>query len=153
MEIIIGLLIVAVGIWYIFFRDVYKDTKITEAAVVPQNEEAKPEVAPVVEAGPAKCGCGRSPTGFCVGLHKLSTDEWAVHADNPNMVIQLQPTPAPAVAPEPAPVVKAPAKKPAAKKTAGAKPAAKPATNKPAARATTAKKPASASGTTKSKKA
>jgi len=22
------------------------------------------------------CGCGRSSTGFCVGLHKLSAEEW-----------------------------------------------------------------------------
>lgn len=25
---------------------------------------------------PAICGCGRSATGFCTGLHKLSDDEW-----------------------------------------------------------------------------
>jgi len=31
----------------------------------------------------ARCGCGRSQTGFCVGLHSLSPEEWAVHADNP----------------------------------------------------------------------
>ena len=30
-----------------------------------------------------KCGCGRSQTGFCVGLHSLSPEEWASHADNP----------------------------------------------------------------------
>lgn len=36
--------------------------------------EPKPE--------PAKCGCGRSTTGLCVGLHKLSDDEWAKHPDN-----------------------------------------------------------------------
>lgn len=23
-----------------------------------------------------KCGCGRSPTGKCVGFHALSEDEW-----------------------------------------------------------------------------
>ena len=34
-------------------------------------------------AEPAKCGCGRSPTGYCVGLHKLTQEEWAVHPDNP----------------------------------------------------------------------
>ena len=22
------------------------------------------------------CGCGRSPTGFCTGLHALSDEEW-----------------------------------------------------------------------------
>ena len=31
---------------------------------------------------PAKCGCGRSPTGYCVGHHKLTDAEWAAHADN-----------------------------------------------------------------------
>lgn len=30
-----------------------------------------------------KCGCGRSQTGFCVGLHSLTPEEWSVHADNP----------------------------------------------------------------------
>ena len=30
-----------------------------------------------------KCGCGRSQTGFCVGLHSLTPEEWANHADNP----------------------------------------------------------------------
>jgi CDGSH-type Zn-finger protein len=25
---------------------------------------------------PAICGCGRSATGFCTGLHELSDDEW-----------------------------------------------------------------------------
>jgi hypothetical protein len=23
-----------------------------------------------------KCGCGRSPTGKCIGLHALTEDEW-----------------------------------------------------------------------------
>ena len=31
---------------------------------------------------PAKCGCGRSETGFCVGLHKLTEEEWAKHPAN-----------------------------------------------------------------------
>lgn len=35
---------------------------------------------------PPKCGCGRSPTGFCVGLHKLSDAEWAMSDKNPNKV-------------------------------------------------------------------
>ena len=37
-----------------------------------------------VEAAAPQCGCGRSPTGFCVGLHKLSAEEWAVSDQNPN---------------------------------------------------------------------
>lgn len=49
-------------------------------------EEPKVEEAPykVEEPAPVKCGCGRSSTGYCVGLHKLTTDEWAVHDSNPN---------------------------------------------------------------------
>lgn len=60
---------------------------------------------------PIKCGCGRSASGYCVGLHKLTQEEWAVHPENPKKV-----TP---------PAAKAPAKKaPAKKKSATAKPAA-----------------------------
>ena len=41
---------------------------------------------PAQPAEPAKCGCGRSPTGLCVGLHKLSDEEWATNDANPNKV-------------------------------------------------------------------
>lgn len=57
-------------------------------------------IAPITDtyqpavAEPAKCGCGRSPTGFCVGLHKLSVEEWAVHADNPNKLKAVEKAPA-----------------------------------------------------------
>lgn len=98
---------------------------------VPYKVEA-PVAAPAapVPPGPAQCGCGRSPTGICVGLHKLTADEWAVHADNP---VKAAP-PAPAkkqAAPRKPPAAKAaPAKKPAAikaapKKAAPRKPTAK----------------------------
>jgi len=95
----------------------------------PYKTEAPVQVAPVMEAKPvaetpvepAKCGCGRSQTGFCVGLHKLTATEWASHPDNPT-----KPAAAEAVAAKPA-------RKPRAT------PAAKPAT-KPAA-ITAAKKP------------
>ena len=50
---------------------VQKDTTLEAAA--PYKVEA-PE--------PVKCGCGRSPTGNCVGLHKLTDAEWAAHPDN-----------------------------------------------------------------------
>lgn len=70
--------------------------------------------APQVDAKPstqAKCGCGRSPSGFCVGLHALTTEEWAVHADNPAKAkAPAKPKKAPAVKPAVA------AKKPRAKK-------------------------------------
>ena len=38
----------------------------------------------------AKCGCGRSPTGFCVGLHKLSEAEWnkAKNAEDALLVLE-----------------------------------------------------------------
>lgn len=75
-----------------------------------------PVVTPVMippTPEPVKCGCGRSASGFCIGLHKLTPDEWAVHPDNPKKVVP--------------PAAKAPAKKtPAKKKPAADKPAAKP---------------------------
>lgn len=73
-------------------------------------KEPQVEVPYKVEAPePAKCGCGRSQTGFCVGLHKLTPEEWAVHKDNP-----AKPKKA-----------KAPAKPKAEKKPAEKKPRAK----------------------------
>jgi CDGSH-type Zn-finger protein len=75
-----------------------------------------------VNRQPVKCGCGRSESGFCVGLHKLSEEEWAVHDANPKKI-------------EPKPAAITAAKKPAAKKAATKKPAAK----KPAARKKAAK--------------
>jgi hypothetical protein len=63
---------------------------------------------------PAKCGCGRSPTGLCVGLHKLSEDEWAKHPDNKSAVAE----------PKKAPVKKQPVQKKAAAPKAEAKPKA-----------------------------
>jgi hypothetical protein len=82
--------------------------------------EAPYKVETPVQAGPAKCGCGRSQTGNCVGLHKLTPEEWAVHADNPNA------TKAPAAAMTAKPKkAKAPAK-PKAEKTAKPKAPKKP---------------------------
>jgi hypothetical protein len=76
----------------------------------------------VANRAPAKCGCGRSSTGLCVGLHKLSESEWAAHDANPNKAAGSKPAAITA------------AKKPAAKKPAAKKPAAKkaPAKKKPA---------------------
>jgi hypothetical protein len=71
---------------------------------------------------PPKCGCGRSSTGYCVGLHKLTPEAWASHPNNPDMVGKIVAEPArpakkPRKAAAPKPVVaKAPAK-PRAKKT------------------------------------
>jgi hypothetical protein len=77
-----------------------------------------------VETTAPKCGCGRSPTGFCVGLHKLTAEEWAVSDQNPN-----QASVAKATADNKAAAVtkakKAPAKKTAAKPAAAKRAPAK----------------------------
>ena len=71
------------------------------------------------------CGCGRSPTGNCMGLHKLSDAEWAMHDLNPNRVavapvVVTADSPNAVVSPE---IVAeaAPLKKPRAKKAAAPK--------------------------------
>jgi hypothetical protein len=97
--------------------------KVEAPAVTPVPVVAEPAPVVATPVEPARCGCGRSSTGLCVGLHKLSTDEWAVHADNPSKP----------VAKETAPVKKQPAaRKPRAKKPTGSKPAAIKAPARPA---------------------
>lgn len=49
------------------------------------------QVSSPVEA--PKCGCGRSDTGYCVGLHKLTAEEWAVHPKNPLSAVVETPAP------------------------------------------------------------
>jgi len=67
---------------------------------------------------PVKCGCGRSSSGECVGLHALSAEQWEVSDKNPNkIVVQEKPV-------ESKPAKKAPAKKAAAKPKTPAKPRA-----------------------------
>ena len=61
-----------------FFKNLFKGKEPSPVAEAPYKVEAP------VESGPAKCGCGRSQSGNCVGLHKLTPEEWATHADNPN---------------------------------------------------------------------
>jgi hypothetical protein len=75
-----------------------------------------------VEATAPQCGCGRSPTGFCVGLHKLSAEEWAVSDQNPNKASVADVTAGDKAA---AKAKKAPAKKPAAKPVVAKKAPAK----------------------------
>ena len=77
-----------------------------------------------VEATAPQCGCGRSPTGFCVGLHKLTAEEWAVSDQNPNKASVAEVT-ADNKAAAVAKVKKAPAKKTADKKPAAKKAPAK----------------------------
>ena len=77
-----------------------------------------------VEATAPQCGCGRSPTGFCVGLHKLTAEEWAVSDQNPNKASVAEVT-ADNKAAAVAKVKKSPAKKTADKKPAAKKAPAK----------------------------
>jgi len=85
--------------------------------------EKKKVVETTKPVEPPKCGCGRSSTGNCVGLHKLTEEQWASDSRNPNKVIPT--VEAPVEAKTEAPVetsaeVKKP-KKPRAKKADAAK--------------------------------
>jgi hypothetical protein len=97
-----------------FFKSFFSK-KNEPAEPVPYKVET-PVVTPIMVppvSEPVKCGCGRSASGFCVGLHKLTPDEWASHTDNPKKVTL--------------PAAKVPAKKaPAKKKPAAIKASASP---------------------------
>lgn len=115
------ILMVLVLVWYVWSRQISAVAEIkepkavqdTEIAAQPAPEKvseppaetvltepvAKTEMVVDTPAEPAKCGCGRSSSGLCVGLHLLSDADWAVHADNPNQPVVE------------APVVEAPTKK------------------------------------------
>ena len=69
---------------------------------------------------PTKCGCGRSPSGYCTGLHKLSDAAWAEKQDADNPMTRLAPEVEAALVP--VTVKKVAGTKPA--KVAKAKPAA-----------------------------
>ena len=107
MEIFILLLMaVLAGFWWVNHTMKKKEEKLKEETVdnnqapykvevvEPKTEVVVNEAVAVAEVAkpvePTKCGCSRSPTGFCVGLHKLSAEEWAVHADNPQKKVNEQ---------------------------------------------------------------
>ncbi len=73
-----------------FFKSFFSKAKQPESTAPYKVEAPVPayDVAPQPE--PAKCGCGRSQTGLCVGLHKLSPAEWAAHPDNPKPPVTEQ---------------------------------------------------------------
>ena len=117
-----------------FFTGKKQETKSAhplDAVTTPDVPQAPYKLEPPAETTPIpyvpaneppKCGCGRSPTGYCVGLHKLSPEAWASHPNNPDMVGKIVAEPArpekkprKAAAPKPA-AIKAPAKS-RAKKT------------------------------------
>lgn len=136
MEIIIGLVFLAAVAAWIYYRTVLgndnqsvsdsKDSTLEAPYKIetPAPQAAEPAPVPAVEE-PRRCGCGRSASGFCVGLHALSPEQWAEHPDNPR-----RPTPA---------VKKTTARKPAAKKDKAAAPAAVPAKKTTAKTSTKAK--------------
>ena len=74
--------------------------------------EAPYKIEAPAPATQTKCGCGRSQSGFCVGLHSLTSEEWATHADNPARPKKTRAKKAPAEKPA------VTAKKPRAKKAA-----------------------------------
>ena len=86
-----------------------------------------PMMVPPPAPEPAKCGCGRSTTGYCVGLHKLTAQEWAVHPNNPvkPVIEQTKSKPDRKTVTKDKPAKKPAAIKAAPKKAAPRKPAAK----------------------------
>ena len=88
---------------------------VTAPYKVPEPAAVTP--IPLIPANePPKCGCGRSSTGFCVGLHKLSPEAWAAKQATINPVAAVE------IAAEPVEPVKK--KRTYAKKPAAPKPAA-----------------------------
>ena len=85
-----------------------KPRVIPEPAAPYKVEAPVPASAEAVRA-PVKCGCGRSSTGDCVGLHALTADQWAASDKNPNRVVAEEKSA------EVIPVKKAPAKSKVAK--------------------------------------
>jgi hypothetical protein len=118
---------------FLFGKLPAEQTPSAPVEAVPYKVEAPAPVAPIPADTAPKCGCGRSPSGLCVGLHKLSADEWAVHADNPSKVGKPADDRVEATAPT------KPASKPRAKPAAAAK---KPAAIKAAPRKAAPRKPA-----------
>ena len=88
MYTILGLIALAAAIAVVYKLLNHKDA--TPDPLETAEQEAKATVAAVEEKVAVKekpsCGCGRSPTGYCVGLHKLSDAEWAISDKNPNRV-------------------------------------------------------------------
>jgi hypothetical protein len=110
-----------------FFTGKKSETVTAPPVSAPYKVEPPAETTPIpyVPANePPRCGCGRSSTGYCVGLHKLSPEAWASHPNNPDMVGKIvaepaQPAKKPRKAVEKKPVVvKAPAAKAPAKSRA-----------------------------------
>lgn len=62
-----------------------------QESVAPAKMETPAVEAPSTKIEPVKCGCGRSPSGYCVGLHSLTAEEWNAHPANPAPVVAAVP--------------------------------------------------------------
>ena len=134
MEIVITLVVLGLAAYWVYDLSQKQkkdaDTKLDTWQPPKELTEKPAEVSGSenrVEAISPKCGCGRSPTGFCVGLHKLTAEEWAVSDQNPNRttgvaveaittVVENKPAKKPATKKGAYEGNRAPAKKPAAKR-------------------------------------
>lgn len=107
----------------------------SEAPVAPYKVETPAVEAPATKVEPVKCGCGRSPSGYCVGLHSLTAEEWNAHPANPvPVVVAAAPEAKPVAKAKPAPKVGKTAAKAAKAADAKKKPAAMKAPAKPRAK-------------------
>ena len=61
--------------------------RVIPEPVAPYKVEAPVPASAEAVRAPVKCGCGRSSTGDCVGLHALTADQWATSDKNPNRVV------------------------------------------------------------------
>jgi CDGSH-type Zn-finger protein len=55
-------------------EDISKRLEETNKSIFPEAIQYTEEYYSKV---PAKCGCGRSETGFCTGLHRIPKKQWA----------------------------------------------------------------------------
>ena len=46
-----------------------------------------------VKSGLVKCGCGRSPTGYCVGLHAMTNEQYKAHLEQQQKSLNEQTKP------------------------------------------------------------
>ena len=55
--------------------EVLENEEMWSQRVIDEENMIKPDVAPST-SDVGKCGCGRSPTGYCIGWHSLTEEEY-----------------------------------------------------------------------------
>jgi len=85
MELIIAIAVIGV-IGYVGYKVLNKEKEdgshpLDSVTPAPYKIESPPIES--TQPAAAKCGCGRSSSGLCVGLHKLSEEEWKSHPEYP----------------------------------------------------------------------